>query len=300
LVNDAGFEQRVPVYRARADDALKRYLPPAAAKPARLHEAMRYSVLGPGKRIRPLLAYACGEVLGLDASRIDPIAAAIEFLHAYSLVHDDLPSMDDDDLRRGRPTTHVAFDEATAILVGDTLQALAFLVVASDPAYAENPGIRRRLVREIGAAAGSTGMVGGQVMDLAAEGGVVDAEHLERIYALKTGCLIRAAIMMPCHCVSDIAQSDFDALDRFSRTIGLAFQIRDDLLEVDGSAETIGKSPGSDRKNAKATYPELFGLATARERAASLYEAAMAELDPLASRADSLRWLSDLVIRRTY
>jgi geranylgeranyl pyrophosphate synthase len=299
-VAEAQFAQRAPEYRTRVDSMLERYLPAVAVKPTRLHEAMRYSVLGAGKRMRPLLAYAAGEVLGADTARIDPIAASIEFLHAYSLVHDDLPSMDDDDMRRGRPTTHIAFDEATAILVGDTLQVLAFTVLASDLAYENHPEIRSRLTTDLADAAGSAGMVGGQVMDIDAEGSHVDAEHLERTYQLKTGRLIHAAIMMPLRCVENVAPSDLEALNRFSSGIGLAFQVRDDLLEVEGSAETIGKNPASDRKNAKATYPRLFGLEAARKRSESLYAEAMTALDPLGSRADALRWLSDVVVRRTH
>lgn len=261
---------------------------------------MRYSALGPGKRLRPLMAYATGEVLGIDPLRIDPIAVSIEMLHAYSLVHDDLPAMDDDDLRRGRPTAHIAYDEATAILVGDALQALAFEVLATDAVYEGLPEVRCQLVAALADATGSMGMVGGQVMDLAAEGNWVDAEHLEKMYALKTGCLIRAAIVMVCQCKTGIARSDFDALDRFSQTIGLAFQVKDDLLEIEESTETIGKSQASDEKNGKATYPALFGLETARTRSETLYRDALSELDPLGGSAAPLRWLSDFVVRRNH
>jgi geranylgeranyl pyrophosphate synthase len=299
-VADADFANRVPGYRSRVDAALERRLPAPDSEPAVFHQAMRYSALGPGKRLRPLLAYATGEVLGIDPVQIDPIAVSIEMLHAYSLVHDDLPAMDDDDLRRGRPTTHIVYDDATAILVGDALQALAFEVLAADAAYAGQPETRCKLVAALADATGSQGMVGGQVMDLAAEGNWVEARHLEKMYALKTGCLIRAAIVMACHCKSDIDPADFAALDRFSQTIGLAFQVKDDLLEVEESTETIGKSQGSDEKNSKATYPALFGLETARERSETLYRDATAELDPLGDRAAPLRWLSDFVVRRNH
>ena len=282
------------------DAALERCLPSPEAEPAVFHQAMRYSALGPGKRLRPLMAYATGEVLGIDPEQIDPIAVSIEMLHAYSLVHDDLPAMDDDDLRRGRPTTHIAYDDATAILVGDALQALAFEVLATDAVYEGRHEVRCRLVAALADATGSLGMVGGQVMDLAAEGNWVDAKRLEKMYALKTGCLIRAAILMAGHCKPGIHPSDFDALDRFSRTIGLAFQVKDDLLEVEESTETIGKSHASDQKNGKATYPALFGLETARSRSETLYRDALAELDPLGENAAPLRWLSDFVIRRNH
>ena len=297
---DVDFAKRVPEYRSRVDAGLERCLPSPESEPALFHQAMRYSALGPGKRLRPLLAYATGEVLGIDPLQIDPIAVSIEMLHAYSLVHDDLPAMDDDDLRRGRPTAHIVYDDATAILVGDALQALAFEVLATDAAYEGQPEVRCRLVAALADATGSLGMVGGQVMDLAAEGNWVDATHLEKMYALKTGCLIHAAIVMACHCKTGIEPSDFKALDRFSRTVGLAFQVKDDLLEIEESTETIGKSQASDEKNGKATYPALFGLETARARSENLYRDALAELDPLGENAAPLRWLSDFVVRRNH
>jgi len=292
------FGERVSEYQARIDAALERWLPRVDSEPKILGQAMRYSVLGPGKRIRPLMVYATGEVLGIDADRIDPIAVAVELIHAYSLVHDDLPSMDDDDLRRGRPTAHVAFDEATAVLVGDALQVLAFQVLSTDEIYADLPEVRRKLISILAESTGSSGMVGGQAMDIAAEGTGVTAEHLELIYSLKTGCLIRAAIIMPCHCVSDLPEADFDALDRFSDSIGVAFQVKDDLLEVDEDTETIGKHHGSDEKNKKATYPALFGKMETIDRAETLYCEALAELDPLGEKAEPLRWLSEFVVRR--
>lgn len=250
--------------------------------------------------MRPLLVYAAGEVLDIDPSQVDPIAVAVELVHAYSLVHDDLPAMDDDDLRRGRPTTHVAFDEATAILVGDALQVLAFQVLATDPVYDDHTKVRRRLISELAEATGSFGMVGGQAIDIDTQGDWVTAEHLENMYALKTGRLIRAAIIMPCYCAPDVPQIAFDALDGFSQAIGLAFQVKDDLLEVDEDTQTIGKSHGSDEKNEKATYPALFGRTETFERAETLYKEAIAELDPLGERAAPLRWLSDFVVRRNH
>lgn len=292
------FEQRVPEYHARIDAALERWLPPADSEPKLLRQAMRYSAMGPGKRMRPLMAYATGEALEIAPERVDPIAVAVELIHAYSLVHDDLPSMDDDDLRRGRPTAHVAYDEATAILVGDALQVLAFQVLATDAIYDGQPEVRRKLISVLAEMTGSFGMVGGQAMDIAAEGNWLTAENLEKMYSLKTGCLIRAAIIMPCHCTSDMKVADFDALDRFSETIGLAFQVKDDLLEVDEDTETIGKHHGSDEKNKKATYPALFGKTETYNRAETLYGDALAALDPLGERAAPLRWLSEFVVRR--
>ncbi len=294
------FVDKIPAYRARVDAAMERYLLSREVKPAIVHAAMRYAVLGFGKRIRPLLAYAAGEALGVEADKVDPIAVAVEFLHAYSLVHDDLPAMDDDDLRRGRPTIHVAYDEATAILVGDALQALAFEVLTTDPAYDSLPETRVDLVSALAAATGSLGMVGGQVMDLAAEGNLVDSKQLELMYTLKTGRLIRSAIMMPSYCATGIAQSDLDALDRYAGIIGLVFQIKDDLIETDENTATIGKNQASDKNNAKATYPALFGREVARDRAEILYRKAIAELDALGPRAEFLSTLSDFIVRRNH
>jgi geranylgeranyl pyrophosphate synthase len=292
------FASRIPTYRDRVERAMERWLPPGDVHPTRLHAAIRYSVLEGGKRIRPLLAYATGELLGLQPEQVDPIAVAIELVHAYSLVHDDLPAMDDDDLRRGRPTTHVAFDEATAILVGDALQAHAYLVLTTDPAFAGAPEVSCRLVIDLAEASGSEGMAGGQAMDMAAEGRAVSAAELEDLYARKTGCLIRAAVVMPCRARANFPAEDFAAIDRFARAIGVAFQVADDLLDVEGATEVIGKTQGSDIKNNKSTYPSLFGLDAARERADRLYRESMAELDRFGEAAQPLRWLCDYIIRR--
>ena len=294
------FTDKVASCCTRVDAAMERYLLPGTVEPATFHEAMRYAVLGSGKRIRPLLAYASGEALGVDADLVDPIAIAVEFFHAYSLAHDDLPAMDDDDLRRGRPTTHVAYDEATAILVGDALQALAFEVLTAAPVYRDLPEARIRMVVTLADATGSTGMAGGQIMDLEAENNWVDARHLEEMYTLKTGRLIQAAITMPAYCRPEISSDKIDALDRYAQTIGLAFQIKDDLLEFEESTDTIGKSRGSDEKNAKATYPSLFGYEKARDRAEQLYRDAMAELEFLGPSAEFLNGLCEFIVRRKY
>jgi geranylgeranyl pyrophosphate synthase len=297
-VRAVNYEQKIADFRSRIDAELEHALPSSELEPQRLHAAMRYSVLSEGKRIRPLLAYAVGEVLGISLERIDPIAVAVELVHAYSLVHDDLPAMDDDELRRGRPTTHIAYDEATAILVGDALQVLAFQVLVKSEAYRDTPGIVRRLIEVLGDASGSTGMVGGQISDLAAEGNWISAADLEYMYALKTGRLIRAAILMACSVETGISAADTEALDGYSQNIGLAFQVKDDLLEIDGDTQEIGKSRGSDEKNHKATYPSLFGLDAARARAEALYEDSLAHLDSFGERAELLRYLSDYVVRR--
>lgn len=294
------FAQRVPEYRARADQSLARWLPAAEVAPTRLHEALRYSVLGAGKRIRPLLSYATGETLGLEPSRCDAPAVAVELIHAYSLVHDDLPAMDDDELRRGRPTTHVAYDEATALLVGDALQSLAFQILAEDEACLAGPALRMRMLAELAGASGSRGMVGGQALDLEAEGRALDQAEIERIYRLKTGRLIEAAIMLPVMLAGELPPSAESALRKFATQIGLAFQVRDDLLDVEGDTFVIGKPGGSDERNRKATLPAVVGLEATRLRADTVYSEAISALDPLGDRADPLRWLSEFIIRRDH
>jgi farnesyl diphosphate synthase len=290
----AAFQARC---RARCETTLEALLPPAEIEPARLHAAMRYAALGAGKRIRPLLCYAAGEALGVPARLLDRPAAAVELIHAYSLVHDDLPAMDDDDLRRGRPTCHKAFDEATAVLVGDALQTLAFqtLAEADDlPAPA-----RVAMVAALALAAGSRGMAGGQALDHAAEGQRLDRAMLEHIHIHKTGALIRAAVQM-----AILADGPLDAdlagrLDRYAKCIGLAFQIQDDVLDVEGDATATGKTSGRDQVLDKATYPSIVGLAEAKELAATLTADALDALSPLPARADPLRWIASALIRRT-
>lgn len=291
------FAERAPAYRDRIEIALENALPGPATHPAPLHTAMRYAVLGGGKRLRPLLVYAAGEHYGLAPEQVDPIAVAIELVHAYSLVHDDLPAMDDDELRRGRPAAHVAFDEATAILAGDALQAHAYCVLAGN-APIRGADATRRLIADLAEASGSQGMAAGQALDLAAEGRAVSAAELEEIYTLKTGYLISAAVTMPGRLRADLADGHRDALGAFGRSIGLAFQIADDLLDVEGKSEVIGKTPGSDSRNRKATYPALFGVEASRRRRDQLYRNALDLLAPFGSGADGLRWLCDYTVQR--
>lgn len=293
-----GFARRADGYRARIEATLDRYLPPASTHPARFNTAMRYAVLGGGKRLRPLLTYATGEWLGLPAARLDAIAAAIEIVHAYSLVHDDLPAMDDDDLRRGRAATHVAFDEATAILVGDALQAQAYSVLALDAAMAVPARVRCRLVLDLARASGSEGMTGGQAMDIYATAVPVSVGHLEDLYARKTGWLLRAAVMMPSRLVDGLAEADLDAADRFGRALGLAFQIADDILDVHSPATVTGKPQGSDRRNSKATLHELLGVKACRERVAGLRSEAHSALAGYGPGADGLRSVCDWITQR--
>lgn len=280
------------------DGELDRWLSADACSSSRLLEAVRYAVLNGGKRIRPLLAYACGELLHLDTEQIDPIAAAIEMIHTYSLVHDDLPAMDDDDLRRGRPTVHVAYDEATAILVGDALHALAFQVLTEHEALDELPQVSRMLVRQLAAAAGLAGMVCGQDLDLAYSGQAVDRDALEEMFELKTGRLIGAAITMPLEYCPDIEPATRNTLRRLTRSLGLCFQIRDDVLDVTASTEQLGKPSGSDERNDRTSYPARFGLEAAEARVDALRSEAMSCFDALGKDADGLRWLTELIAAR--
>jgi len=291
------FADRVDEYRRRVDARLEAILS-AGGTPAKLLEAMRYSVLGSGKRVRPLLAYASAELCRADAG-IDAVAAAVELVHAYSLVHDDLPAMDDDDLRRGRPTTHRAFDEATAILAGDALQALAFEVLCTDDALAARPDRQVRVIRWLAEASGPAGMVGGQALDLAAEGKRVDEAGLEDIHRRKTGQLIRAAIMMPSE-LGELTDEERVRLDLFASDIGLVFQIRDDLLEVEQDTATLGKSAASDNQNEKSTYPSLLGIDGARRRADEIHARAMHALASLGPACAGLKWMSDFILTRAY
>jgi geranylgeranyl pyrophosphate synthase len=293
------FAERLDHYRRRVDQKLAHVLRADHEVPERLLDAMRYSVLGGGKRVRPLLVYASGELVGAPEAALDAVAAAVELIHAYSLVHDDLPAMDDDDLRRGRPTTHRQFDEATAILAGDALQALAFEVLATDVQLAAKPQMQVKMLAWLTRAAGPAGMVGGQALDMAAEGQRIDERGLERIHRGKTGALIRASIMMPSE-LGDLRDEQRANLDVFARDIGLVFQIRDDLLEVEQDTATLGKNAGSDSGNDKSTYPSTLGIEGARRRAAETQQRAIGALRTLGERSDALLWLSEFILNRSY
>lgn len=291
------FATRAQAWRDRLDLALDQRLPPATQYPARLHEAMRYATRG-GKRLRALLAYAAGETLGLDLARLDAPACAIELIHAYSLVHDDLPSMDDDDLRRGQPTVHKQYDEATAILVGDALQALAFHALAhAEGLHADQ---RVNMITVLAEAAGSRGMVGGQAIDLASEGKQLTLAELEALHIHKTGALIRACLRLACHAAPQLATAHCEALDRYGKCIGLAFQIQDDVLDIESSTARLGKTAGKDEASHKSTYPAVMGLRAAKERAHELFDSARAALDPFGSDAAPLRWLADEIQGREH
>jgi geranylgeranyl pyrophosphate synthase len=290
------FKDRLGDYQQRVDARLGAALPSHNVPPERLHEAMRYAVFNGGKRVRPLLVYATGECLGVESSLLDAPAVAIELIHAFSLVHDDLPAMDDDDLRRGQPTVHIRFDEATAILAADALVPLAFSVLSRlDGVPVET---RNELVRILADACGSLGMTGGQSIDLAAEGKSLTTAELEHMYALKTGALIHASIVSACVLGARIGDDRWQALDGFGRDIGVAFQIKDDILDVEGETDVIGKPSGSDQKLCKATYPALFGVEASRARCDELLTSALARLRPFGARAAPLEWLARFIVER--
>ncbi|MBY4896465.1 polyprenyl synthetase family protein [Cupriavidus sp. AU9028] len=293
----SAFEQWVQAIAGRTEAALAAALPPAGQLPGRLHDAMRYAVLGGGKRVRPLLVHAAGELSGATAQACDTAACAVELIHAYSLVHDDMPCMDDDDLRRGRPTVHKAYDEATALLVGDALQTQAFVVLAGNEALA--PEIRARLVAELARASGSAGMAGGQAIDLYHVGRSMSLDELETMHRMKTGALLRASIRMGALC-GRIDQDALALLDRYAAAVGLAFQVVDDILDVTADTATLGKTAGKDAENDKPTYVSLLGLDAARELAASLRQQAHEALAGFGGRAAWLAGMADLIVLRTH
>jgi farnesyl diphosphate synthase len=294
------YAAKVAAYQERLERAIDRWLPSMDRPPQRLHAAMRYATLGGGKRIRPLLVYFTGEVLGVDPRRLDGPACAVELIHAYSLVHDDLPSMDDDDLRRGRPTCHRAFDEATAILVGDALQVLAFEILARDPDMVDDPGLRLRMIAALAQAAGPAGMAGGQAIDIEATGSRLALEQLEHMHRLKTGALIIASVVIGALSAQGLPAAQIAHLERFAESAGLAFQVQDDILDVEGDAATLGKSPGADQARNKPTYPSIAGMESAKRRARELHEQALAELEGFGEAAEPLRWLSAYIIERRH
>lgn len=278
--------------QSRTEATLNSLLPRADTPPHKLHEAMRYAMLGGGKRIRPLLCHAAGEMLGAAPAALDAAACAVELIHGYSLVHDDLPCMDNDVLRRGKPTCHVEYGEAMALLAGDALQSLAFRALCD----AELNVTATRLLAE---AAGSLGMAGGQAIDLDAVGKSLSVDGLETMHRLKTGALIRAAVLLGA-CCGKAADEDIASLSRFATTIGLLFQVVDDILDAESSTETLGKTAGKDAKDNKPTYVSLLGLNAARNKAAELGRQAHASLDGFGRRADRLHSLTDYIARREH
>lgn len=292
----APFTDRIAHYTERVARKLDEVLPPVTQQPKRLHEAMRYAVFNGGKRVRPLLVYATGECFGLAEQLLDAPAAAIELIHAFSLVHDDLPAMDNDDLRRGKPTLHRQYDEATAILAADALQPLAFSVLANIGDVA--PATRVKLVKLVADACGSVGMTGGQSMDLAAEGCSLSAGEIEHMYSLKTGALIHAAVVAASLLCERLPDERSAAINAFGQTIGVAFQIKDDILDVEGETEAIGKQARADQRLGKATYPGLIGIDAAHDRCAALLHSALEQLDDFRADAEPLRWLARFIVER--
>ena len=286
------------ISQARAESALDARLPAVTRMPERLHEAMRYSALGGGKRLRPLLTYATGFALGIPLDTLDGPASALEMIHVYSLIHDDLPAMDDDSLRRGKPTCHVAFDEATAILAGDGLQTLAFHVLAEDPTIKVPDSNRIAMIRCLADASGSYGMVGGQAIDLHSVGKKLDLPQLENMHIRKTGALIRASVRLAALAKDPIDHALEERLDHYAKCIGLSFQIKDDILDEESDTQTLGKTQGKDKDNDKPNYPALLGLAGAKEKALEMHEAALESLNGFGKEADLLRELSRFIIER--
>ena len=282
--------------RAMVETALERVLPPEAAPPTRIHQAMRYSVLAPGKRLRPILVVAGAEAVGGRAETVLDTACALELIHAYSLIHDDLPAMDDDDYRRGRLTNHKVFGEAMAILAGDALLTLAFRLVASNAARIA-PGVVGLVVAEVADAAGTDGMVGGQVVDIESEGKTISAEMLDYIHLHKTAALIRVALRVGA-VLAGGREEVVDAISRAGEALGLAFQIVDDILDVEGNLAELGKTAGSDERKQKATYPSVHGLPASKARARDLIEETKRLLMPLGPSAEPIRALADFVLER--
>jgi farnesyl diphosphate synthase len=285
--------------QARMEAAMQRILPSPDIVPERLHRAMRYAVLGGGKRVRPLLAFAAGELVQADPARVEVVAAAVEMIHAYSLVHDDMPCMDNDVLRRGKPTCHVEFDEATALLVGDALQPLAFQILAEN-AVADSAAEQIEMVRILARASGSRGMAGGQAIDLGSVGKTLSLPELEFMHIHKTGALIRAAAVLGAHCGRGLDAKAFERLGRYAETVGLAFQVVDDLLDCEASTATLGKTAGKDAAQAKPTYVSILGLARARALAEELRAEAHAALGAFGAAAARLRELADYIVLRKF
>lgn len=285
--------------QARIETFLGSRLPAADCVPERLHKAMRYAVLGGGKRVRPLLSFAAGELALADVERVTVAAAAVELIHAYSLVHDDLPCMDDDILRRGKPTCHVEFDEATALLTGDSLQTLAFELLA-EKRLADTPETQLGMIAQLALAAGSRGMAGGQAFDLDSVGKTLSLPELEFMHIHKTGALIRAAVMLGVHCGNRLDDQQLAGLDHFAKCVGLAFQVVDDLLDAEATTATLGKTAGKDAENNKPTYVSILGISQARELAEKLQLDAYQALDNFGDAALRLRQVTDFIIKRKF
>jgi farnesyl diphosphate synthase len=300
IARTPNFGDQLHRWQARIQQELAQRLPPVDVKPERLHQAIRYCALEGGKRVRPALVYATAAALNVEESNVDGAACAVELIHAYSLVHDDLPAMDDDDLRRGRPTCHKAFDEATAILVGDALQVMAFEMLASGPGLPNDAGVRLNLVNLLAIASGTCGMAGGQALDLAAAGRQLSLDEVREMHGRKTGALIHASVMMAAACASDLDDQRRGALDRYAIDVGLAFQIQDDLLDIEGDPAVLGKATGADLIHRKPTYPAVAGPEAARQHMHELHGRALSALEIFGAQAEALASLSDWLVLRKY
>jgi len=292
------FDDWMKTVQVGSENDLSGFLPAATTVPVKLHEAMRYALLGGGKRVRPLLVYAAGALFDADAAVLARAAAAVEMIHAYSLVHDDMPCMDDDALRRGKPTVHIAYDEATALLVGDALQSQAFVVLADADIAVIPPARLAGMLRVLAQASGSAGMCGGQAIDLDSVGLSLTLEQLEQMHQLKTGALLRAAVVLGALAGKDLSAGELTALDKYSRAIGLAFQVVDDVLDATADSATLGKTAGKDAADNKPTYVSILGLEPSRALAETLRLDAHAALAPFGDKALRLRELADLIVQR--
>ncbi|TXT22613.1 MAG: farnesyl diphosphate synthase [Gallionellaceae bacterium] len=293
------FQAWASAHQQRFEDVLRRLLPQPNASPQRLHAAMRYSVLDGGKRVRPLLVFAAGELAGADTARVDVAAAAVELIHAYSLVHDDMPCMDDDVLRRGKPTCHVEYDEATALLVGDSLQSLAFQLLA-EHRLSDDAARQLSMIKLLAAASGSRGMAGGQAIDLDSVGKQLSLPELEFMHIHKTGALIRAAVLLGAQCGPVLAEQEINRLDHFGKCVGLAFQVVDDVLDAEADTATLGKTAGKDAEQDKPTYVTLLGAQAARRMAAELHREAREALGGFGGKARRLFELADFIVLRKF
>ncbi len=298
-MHELTFAEWMGSVQARMERALAHFLPAGGIAPARLHHAMRYATLEGGKRVRPLLCFAAGELVGASAERLEVAACAVEMIHAYSLVHDDLPCMDDDVLRRGKPTVHVEYDEATALLVGDALQSLAFQLLA-EHRLADDPAAQLDMVKTLAVAAGSRGMAGGQQIDLEATGKELSVPELEAMHIRKTGALIRAAVMLGAACGEPLAADMRARLDRYVSCVGLAFQVVDDVLDADATTATLGKTAGKDSKAGKPTFVSAMGIVHAREFAEELRQGALGAIGALGPRGRRLAELADFIVQRKF
>ena len=291
-------QEQMKQQQLRIENVLKRLLAYQTGTPKKLHQAICYSSLDGGKRIRPLLVYATGEMLGVSPDILDIPAAVVELIHVYSLIHDDLPAMDDDDLRRGKPSNHKAFDEATAILAGDALQAFAFYLLATDKTLTVSPETRLKLIDILSHAAGMQGMAGGQAIDLESVDKALTLDELENMQRCKTGALIRASVLMPAYCAEQITAEQLYHLEQFADCIGLAFQVQDDILDIESDTETLGKPQGADIAANKPTYPAIIGLQASKQKLQDLYNEAMNHLTIFGNSVQSLQELAEFIVKR--